>query len=103
MVNETQIGLDTKGDKPKSYFEAEILKVQKDGVTIVLRGPWEMNGTVQPAALEIIEGKKPVKVYTKPAARVLAELSRKKIYQEFAEKYLGAIQDMDSLPDAEIS
>lgn len=90
-------------EQPKGYFEAEIAKVEKNGVAVVLRGPWEMNGVKQPAAIEIIEAKKPVKVYTKQAASVIAELSRKKIFQDFADQYLGEIQKLDSLPDAEIS
>lgn len=90
-------------EQPKGYFDAEVVKVEKNGVTIVLRGPYEMNGNRQPAAVEVIEGKKPVKILTKQGAAIIAELSRKKIYQEFSEQYLGEIQNLDTLEDATIS
>lgn len=87
-------------EQPMGYFEAEVAKIEKDGVAIVLRRSYEMNGQRQPAAIEIIEAKKPVRVVTKQAARVIAELSRKKIFQDFADQHLGEIQKLDSLDDA---
>jgi len=89
-------------EQPKGYFDAEVLKVEKNGVTIVLREAYAMNGNTQPAAVEVIEGKKPVKILTKQGAAIIAELSRKKIYQEFSEEHLGEIQNMDTLEDATI-